>query len=860
MAEVWLGSDAAGGRAAVKWLRAEAVHHRARFLDEAQVAAGLSHPNIVAFFGQGESLGRPWYAMEYVAGPDLAALGEKLRARPVAERHARAREAAVQLAGALGHLHEKGLVHRDVKPANVLWAGRAVLADFGVVCPFGSQAEAGFVGSLAWAAPEQVLGGDVDARADQFGLGLVLYWLLTGSRPWGESGRLRSASVRPPPPSTIDPTVPPDLEAVILRLIAVQPADRFRDMLAVENAVKAVGESDAPILAGRQVYADRIANELDRVVGGETRVVRLSGAPGSGQEWLSRLSVSGAARRGVQCVATDDLMELSRARARGESGEALLIVTQAAVAADTVVELRPLGLGDIRRTVFSVAPRTLQLAVVSERLFALTGGHAALVEAVLQAGVRGGELVVDPAPAVDVSGFLDPLDLDSLELAQAVAALPEPARPEVLSAVVGREVGSAGTKDEGLAALERGGLVECVAGRWRLVAELFRTPLLDRAPDLEALRARANAAGTPALEEDSVLAAARVAIAAGKHQEAVQALIAAVDVETAPGTVRAERSLLLATLHWYLKDAEGASKLWNTVQTEAADARHRARASVGLGVIALQAGEIERALDHLVSAHVDADIVHDARTLALANLDLAEARVLHGEPARALRAARRARDEARALREPALEAKACRALGQVLVDLGMASEAEAVLVDSTALARASGAEEERMAAQVLRARALLDSRPGDATAAAVALDRLVPWSRAVGAAADPESIRPLVQAMLARAYAAMGQVSQSAAAAELALQLGALAPRAMRLRAGIEVVRAWTALGRTAEALALARSVGTEAERGTMRLLAWEAGCLAARLGGGQMPDLGAMVSGLSEAERTALIGRFGAT
>lgn len=859
MAEVWLGLDAAGGRAAVKWLRPEATHHRARFIDEAQVAAGLSHPNIVGFFGRGESLGRPWYAMEYVAGPDLAALGEKLRARPVAERHARAREAAGQLAAALGHLHGKGLVHRDVKPANVLWAGRAVLADFGVVCPFGSQAEAGFVGSLAWAAPEQVLGGDVDARADQFGLGLVLYWLLTGSRPWGESGRLRNASVRPPPPSTIDPTVPADLEAVILRLIALQPGDRFRDMLAVENAVKAVGESDAPILAGRQMYADRIANELDRVADGTARVVRLWGAPGAGQEWLSRLAVSGAARRGVICVATNDLVELSRARARAESGEAVLVVTQAEVPADAEVELKPLGLGDIRRTVFSVAPRTPQLAVVSERLLALTGGHAALVEAVLQAGVRGGELVVDPVPQVDVSGFLDPLDLDSLELAQALAALTESARPEVLSAVVGREVGGAGTKDEGLAALERGGLVECVAGRWRLSAELFRAPLLDRAADPDDLRARALAAGTPMQDEDPVLASARVAIAAGKHQDAVSVLVAGMDGEGMPLGVKCERFLLLATLRWYLRDAEDASKLWNAVQIEATDARYRARASVGLGVIALQAGEIERALDHLVSAHVDADIVHDARTVALANLDLAEARALHGEPARALRAARRARDEARALREPALEAKACRALGQVLVDLGMAAEAEAVLVDSTALARASGAEEERMAAQVLRARALLDSRPGDATAGAVALDRLVPWSRAAGATADPESIRPLVQAILARAYAAMGQASQAATATELALQLGALAPRAMRLRTGIEVVRAWTALGRTAEALALARSVETEAKRGTMRLLAWEAGCLAARLGAGEMPGLGAMAAGLSEAERTALIGRFGA-
>lgn len=853
MAEVWLGENSTHGRAAVKWMRPDGP--RGRFLDEAEVVADLNHPHIVHFLGEGESDGRPWYAMEYIAGLDLAALGEKLRARPVAERHARVRDVATQLAGALGYLHDRGLVHRDLKPANVLWDGRAILADFGVACVVGSAPETGFVGSLAWAAPEQITGSRADPRADQFGLGLVLYWLLTGRRPWGESGRLRSTSTRPPPPSAIDPTVPADLEAVIERMLAGPPAQRFPSMAAVEAAVRNVGEGDAPILAGRQRYADQLAAELDRVAGGESRTVMLIGAPGAGQEWLSRLAVSGAARRGLVCIASDDPSELRLARDRAEAGEPLLVVTTVATPGAQEVVLQPLGLGDVRRSVFSVAPRTPELAQASERLLALTGGHAALLERVFEVAVHGGALALPTELAVDVGVFLDELDLDALDVAQALAALSEPATVNGVAAVAANAHSDTRAL---LATLERAGIAEGIGGHFRLAAELFRAPLLARAVDADALLARARSASESAAQSDSVLAAARAAIDAGQHQEALLALIAAVDLEASTLAISHERRLLLAVLLWYLHDADGAFAQWSRVQTESHDARHRARAGIGLGVIAMQAGDIERALDHLEAALVDADIVHDGRSVALACIDLAEARGLHGEPARALRAARRARDEARVLRDRSLEAKAGRALGQVYVDLGLPAEAEAALADAAALARAASVEEERMAAQILRARAALDARPGDATAGAVALDRVVPFSRNHAANADPESIRPLVQAVAARAHAALGQAEQARGAADRALALGAQAPRAMRLRTGIEVVRAWIALGRGPEALGLAESIAAEAQVGTMRLLAWEAASLAARIAGLPLPALSVDLVGLSPAERAAIEARFG--
>jgi hypothetical protein len=253
---------------------------------------------------------------------------------------------------------------------------------------------------------------------------------------------------------------------------------------------------------------------------------------------------------------------------------------------------------------------------------------------------------------------------------------------------------------------------------------------------------------------------------------------------------------------------------------------------------------------------VDADIAGDRRTAALACLDLAEARVLHGEPADALRCARRAVDEARAIRDVALQAKASRALGQVLLDLGVPAEAEPILGDASALARAAGVAEERLAAHVLRARATLDARPGDLTAASVALDRLAPWGSEAGP--DPESVYPLLHGVRARAHAVLGQTDRATEEGRRAQAGGARAPRAMRLRAGNEVVRAWVTSGEVDTARALAASMAAEAQAGGMRLLAWEAGSLAARLAFGELPALEPFLPGLSAEHAAALRRRFG--
>ncbi|MDP8978350.1 MAG: protein kinase, partial [Actinomycetota bacterium] len=236
MAEVYLGHDRVLERdVAVKVLHgrhAEDPTFVARFRREAQAAARLSHPNVVAVYDTGEDGGRPFIVMEYVAGPSVADL--------LAGQHIprdRAVEIADEAARGLHYAHDRDLVHRDVKPANILVAddGRVKVADFGIARAVSSETltqTATVLGTAAYIAPEQARGDPVDRRTDVYSLGCVLYEMLTGRQPFGGESAVAVAyqhiSQRPTPPSQLEPSLPDDLEAVVLKAMAKDPADRYQ--------------------------------------------------------------------------------------------------------------------------------------------------------------------------------------------------------------------------------------------------------------------------------------------------------------------------------------------------------------------------------------------------------------------------------------------------------------------------------------------------------------------------------------------------------------------------------------------------------------------------------------------------------
>ncbi|MBX3155706.1 MAG: serine/threonine protein kinase [Deltaproteobacteria bacterium] len=230
MGEVFAAVDDSLGReVAVKTLRAGSSGLAARMLDErfrleARAIARLSHPSVVQVFDLDLSADPPYLVMERVTGPSLR---ERVRAGALSERELRA--LGIQIARALAAAHAAGVVHRDVKPANILAAGDGVwkLADFGVAhVPDSSLTFTGqFVGSPAYAPPEALLRGQCDACGDVFGLAASLYE--AAAQRWPRADATTGGLLAPVPPlATLAPHLAPALAAAIDRALSIEPAER----------------------------------------------------------------------------------------------------------------------------------------------------------------------------------------------------------------------------------------------------------------------------------------------------------------------------------------------------------------------------------------------------------------------------------------------------------------------------------------------------------------------------------------------------------------------------------------------------------------------------------------------------------
>jgi eukaryotic-like serine/threonine-protein kinase len=231
MATVYKAHDPSIGRdVAVKFLHASLAEDedcRARFLREARAAGGLSHPNIVVVHDVGEIEGRPYMAMELIDGMTLADLVERNKVVPV-------RDAVViglQLARALEYAHARGVVHRDIKPGNIMLLsdGRTVkVADFGIAHMDDGGLQRTQVGDVLgtpqYMSPEQTRGDKLDGRSDLFSAGIVLYQLLAGERPFrGENlvaVATQIATAEPPPLAQKRPDAPASLRRIVERCLA----------------------------------------------------------------------------------------------------------------------------------------------------------------------------------------------------------------------------------------------------------------------------------------------------------------------------------------------------------------------------------------------------------------------------------------------------------------------------------------------------------------------------------------------------------------------------------------------------------------------------------------------------------------
>ncbi len=235
MADVFLAEDQElGRRVALKLLderHASDEQFVERFRREAQSAAGLNHPSIVSIFDRGYAEGTYYIAMEYLDGRTLKELLVRNGPTPIPI----AIDYARQILGALAFAHRHGIVHRDIKPHNIVVGsdGRLKVTDFGIARSGASQmTEAGsIVGTAQYLSPEQARGAPVDPRSDLYSLGIVLYEMLTGNVPFtGDTPveiAMKHLSQIPEPPSEMRPEVPHDLDAIVMRALAKDPDQRY---------------------------------------------------------------------------------------------------------------------------------------------------------------------------------------------------------------------------------------------------------------------------------------------------------------------------------------------------------------------------------------------------------------------------------------------------------------------------------------------------------------------------------------------------------------------------------------------------------------------------------------------------------
>ena len=289
MGEVYRARDTRLGReVALKVLPADVAAHAdrlARFEREARTVAGLNHPNIVTLFSVEDEDGTPFLTMELVEGQSL-----DRHVAPGGLPLARVLDLVLPLADALAAAHDRGVVHRDLKPANVMVTreGRVKVLDFGlakthaaepgrdetwaatVATPLSSEGQV--LGTVPYMAPEQIRGGAVDARTDLFALGIMLYELLTGLRPFGgaTSADISSAILRdvPVPVRAARVDLPADVERIVGRCLEKDPERRFQTAKDVRNELELVRRSlepSAPAISSGSRVAEAPASDVPSI-------------------------------------------------------------------------------------------------------------------------------------------------------------------------------------------------------------------------------------------------------------------------------------------------------------------------------------------------------------------------------------------------------------------------------------------------------------------------------------------------------------------------------------------------------------------------------------------------------------------
>ncbi len=249
----------------------EEQEYRERFFREAQAAGRLTHPGIVTIHdvGEEETTQAPYIVMEHISGQTLENLAKGSEERLPQETTL---DLVKQIAEALDYAHAQGIVHRDIKPANIIVTpeGRAKITDFGIaklaLTQFTMPGQ--MLGTPSYMSPEQLSGGSVDGRSDLFSLGVILYWLLTGEKPFpGDtttSVTFKIAYTDPVPVSRLNPSLRTDFDYVVARVLAKDPARRYQRGKEFAEDLEEIRQGRTP--RSRNGSLSRSESEVERTV------------------------------------------------------------------------------------------------------------------------------------------------------------------------------------------------------------------------------------------------------------------------------------------------------------------------------------------------------------------------------------------------------------------------------------------------------------------------------------------------------------------------------------------------------------------------------------------------------------------
>jgi len=359
--------------------------HRDLLKREFDCLKTLHHPNIVKVHDWIEpSVQTPYaaFTMTQLHGVNGKVLADRLQRLPPSERHGRIINIGLQICSALAHTHQKGWIHRDIKPSNLMFENEhnLLLIDFGTVTkhPMPSDTRR-IIGTPRYASPEQLKGNRLTPATDQFSMGATLYFLLLNKRPFESRER-----TEPMKPSLVDPSIPVHLEHIILKCLELDPKNRFETIEEIMTELNRVKPIDQP-LAGREAIIHQIAQCLQRVHQGEQLHVHFIGTRGSGKTWAKDTLCSAASKQGIHSYVLNDSDSAKQAVLEQISARSPLIVCTSSPYLPKLgipiidIEIEWLSLSQLRRSVFSHAPKTPQLTKRSKWLYEQTEGIPALL-------------------------------------------------------------------------------------------------------------------------------------------------------------------------------------------------------------------------------------------------------------------------------------------------------------------------------------------------------------------------------------------------------------------------------------------------------------------------------------------------